>query len=232
MPAQKATPAEMPSEDLVLAAIDRAYRHRTNQRNPGVLLVDVKEHLGLDRTGASTVRLRPTWENLQTLGLIEQTHQSNRILWRLTDAGHKRLQAGRQTSDLSLPESPQHRRWRNPCRSHRHVGLRQTSTRSTQAVEASSTDWRTAALVRREMEILQALCPLSRRWEPLRKSARIISMNQTGAVMNIKTTPARITKPGHPRPAIEARNVCCRYDPKSEILAGSTVILSTASGNV
>jgi DNA-binding PadR family transcriptional regulator len=112
MPAKKPTPATMPSEDLVLAAIDRAFRHRTNQRNPGVLLVDVKEHLGLDRSGASTVRLRPTWQNLQTLGLVEQTHQSNRILWRLTDTGHTRLQAARQTSELSLPESPQHRRWR------------------------------------------------------------------------------------------------------------------------
>ncbi len=47
MPTQEPTPADAPSEDLVLAAIERAYRHRTNQQNPGVLLADVKAHLGL-----------------------------------------------------------------------------------------------------------------------------------------------------------------------------------------
>jgi DNA-binding PadR family transcriptional regulator len=112
MPAKKPTPGDAPSEDLVLAAIDRAYRHRNNQRNPGVLFVDVKEHLGLDRTGAATLRLRPTWETLETFGLIEQAHQSNRVLWRLTDTGHQRLETARQTRELSLPESPQHQRWR------------------------------------------------------------------------------------------------------------------------
>jgi hypothetical protein len=111
----------MPSEDLVLAAIDRAYRHRSNSSNHGALLVDVKEHLGLPRSGSATLRLRPTWQTLQTLGLIEQPRQSNRVLWRLTSAGHKRLTAARKTSDLTLPEAPQHRRWRYP---HTEAGKR------------------------------------------------------------------------------------------------------------
>jgi hypothetical protein len=116
MPAKKPTPVEMPSEDLVLAAIDRAYRHRSNSSNPGVLLVDVKEHLGLPRSGSATLRLRPTWQTLQTLGLVEQTRHRNHGLWRLTAAGHKRLTAAQKTSDLTLPEAPQHRRW-----SHAHT---------------------------------------------------------------------------------------------------------------
>jgi hypothetical protein len=113
MPAKKPTPAEMPSEDLVLAAIDRAYRHRTNRQNPGVLFVDVKGHLGLDRSGAATLRLRTTWQTLQARSLIEQSRRSNRVQWRLTDAGHRRLQAARRSGQLQLPESPQHQRWRH-----------------------------------------------------------------------------------------------------------------------
>src|ERR1700689_3112805 len=112
MPEKKPTPGESPSEDLVLAAIDRAYRHRRNTDNPGVLFVDLKEHLGLPRSGSATLRLRPTWETLHADGLIEQSRQSNRVIWRLTEDGHKRIQAARRTSQLPLPESPQHRTWR------------------------------------------------------------------------------------------------------------------------
>jgi hypothetical protein len=113
MPAKKPIPADAPSEDLVLAAIDRAYRHRTNRQNPGVLFVDVKEHLGLPRSGSATLRLRPIWQTLQTLGLVEHSCRGNRVQWRLTVAGHKRLQAARRNSQLLLPESPQHQRWRH-----------------------------------------------------------------------------------------------------------------------
>ncbi len=112
MPAKKPTPAEMPSEDLVLAAIERAYRHRTNQQNPGVLLADVKAHLGLPRSGAATLRLRPIWQALDDARLIEQFRSQGSLVWNLTPAGHRRLIAATKTSDLSLPESPQHRRWK------------------------------------------------------------------------------------------------------------------------
>jgi hypothetical protein len=112
MPAKKPNPAEMPSEDLLLAAIDRAFRHRRNCQKSGTVLSVVKEHLGLARDGAATTRLRPTWDALQDAGLIEQFRSQGAIVWNLTDAGHKRLAAARQTSGLTLPEAPQHRRWR------------------------------------------------------------------------------------------------------------------------
>jgi len=112
MPAKKPTPAATPSEDLVLAAIERAYRHRTNQQNPGVLLADVKAHLGLPRSGAATLRLRPIWQALHDARLIEQFRLQGNLVWNLTPAGHRRLTAASKTSDLSLPESPQHRRWK------------------------------------------------------------------------------------------------------------------------
>jgi hypothetical protein len=51
------TSPEQPSEEAVLAAIERALRHRRPQQSGGVLLSVVKEHLGLSRH--DTRRLRP-----------------------------------------------------------------------------------------------------------------------------------------------------------------------------
>jgi hypothetical protein len=151
MPAKKPTPATMPSEDLVLAAIDRAYRHRTNQQNPGVLLADVKTHLGLPRSGAATLRLRPIWENLQTLGLIEQFRLQGNLVWNLTPAGHRRLTAATKTSDLTLPESPQHSRWKtarteaaqliDTLREDLRAALADATRLLANDSEATSTDW-------------------------------------------------------------------------------------------
>jgi len=112
MPTRKPTPGELPAE-LVLAAIDRAYRHRRNYNNPGVPLVEVKEHLGLPRTGSATLRLRPTWQALHTAGLIEQARQSDRVVWKLTPTGTQQLEAARKTGTIGpLPEAPQHQHWR------------------------------------------------------------------------------------------------------------------------
>jgi hypothetical protein len=106
------TSEELPSEDLLLAAIDRAYRHRRRAENPGVRLASVKEHLGLAAGSASTRRLRPVWDGLHAASLIEPSEPRSQGLWRLTSAGVERLQAARQSGALELPESPQHRDWR------------------------------------------------------------------------------------------------------------------------
>jgi len=113
MPATKPTPEQPPSEGLLLAAIDRAYRHRRRSENPGVRLASVKEHLGLEGGGASTRRLRPLWDGLRAACLIEPSEPRGQPLWRLTSAGVERLQAARKSGgELELPESPQHRDWR------------------------------------------------------------------------------------------------------------------------
>jgi hypothetical protein len=116
MPSKKRTPEAMPSKELVLAAIERAELHRhkhDDSDQPGVLLATVKEHLGLARGGAATIRLRPTWNELQAAGLIEQGRTLGRVVWKLTSAGRGHLARARQVGDIgSLPESPQHRQWR------------------------------------------------------------------------------------------------------------------------
>ncbi len=53
MPANKPMPEKI-SEEMVLAAIDRAIRHSRLSETADVLLATVKEHLGLPRHGGAT----------------------------------------------------------------------------------------------------------------------------------------------------------------------------------
>jgi DNA-binding transcriptional regulator PaaX len=110
MPANKPTPEGTPSDDLLLAALDRAERHQCRE-GQGVLLVTLKAHLGLPHHSGTTLRLRPQLARLQTAGLIERTRHLRLILWRLTGSGHARLDDARLTDELALPESPQHQQW-------------------------------------------------------------------------------------------------------------------------
>jgi hypothetical protein len=113
MPKAKRTPEAMPSDDLILAAIERAERHRDRPDHPGVVLSTIKEHLGLASNGWTTIQLRPQWEALTAAGFIEQSRRGGAVVWRLTSAGQKQLDSARQTTDIgSLPESPQHHDWR------------------------------------------------------------------------------------------------------------------------
>jgi hypothetical protein len=110
MPGSKRTPAQPPSDDLLLAAIDRAERHQGRQ-GEGVLLVAVKEHLDLPRSGAATLMLRPILERLTHAQLIQAVHLRRAGLWSATEKGRHRLRSLRDAEPL--PESPAHRRWRD-----------------------------------------------------------------------------------------------------------------------
>lgn len=123
MPDEKRTREAMPSKELVLAAIERAERHRIRHTDPdldrgrperpGVPLSIVKEHLGLAPGGWTTIRLRPHWNELKEAGLIAQSRRNGFDVWTLTSAGQQQLDAIRDAGTLgALPESPQHRHWR------------------------------------------------------------------------------------------------------------------------
>jgi len=123
MPEAKRTHEAMPSKELVLAALERAELqrikhddpelHRGKPDRPGVLFATVKEHLGLDPGGWTTIQLRPTWQALEDAGLIEQSRLRGSNVWTLTAAGQQRLDTTRNAGRLgALPESPQHRHWR------------------------------------------------------------------------------------------------------------------------
>ncbi len=93
-------------DELMLAALDRACRH--NERT-AVRFATAVEHMGLTPGAASTRRLRPQRESLQAAGLIEQSKAYGREVWGLTTKGRRRLSRG---TPPELPESPQHREWR------------------------------------------------------------------------------------------------------------------------
>jgi hypothetical protein len=105
---------ELPPVELVLAAIDRAVRHRRHDDDrSGVWISDVKKHLGLPHTGATTVWLRPVWQQLEAEHLIEQNRDGGLPRCQLTRTGKLRLAAAMDAEGLyQLPESPQHARWR------------------------------------------------------------------------------------------------------------------------
>jgi hypothetical protein len=109
MPRTKPTSAALPSPELVLAAIERAERHQHHDRR-GVSRATIQEHLGLTPGSPTTRQLRPTWDALQTGGMVEEVRRQGIVMWALTDAGHTQLIDRGEIGEL--PESPQHRCWR------------------------------------------------------------------------------------------------------------------------
>lgn len=111
----RARPFEPPSDALILAAVDRAERHRPPHlvEVPGVLFAEVVEHLGLVHSPWTTRRVRPHVERLHEAGLLGRSRRDGSYKWSLMPAGRRRLAAARRKGDLGeLPESPQHRAWR------------------------------------------------------------------------------------------------------------------------
>jgi hypothetical protein len=96
------------TDDLLLAALDRAVRHAAG--DPGcALAVSVAEHLAVSpRSGAWRQALRQL-RTLEDVGLVEHTRHLGMAAWTLTDHGRERL----SQTEVALPESPQHRQWRS-----------------------------------------------------------------------------------------------------------------------
>jgi hypothetical protein len=100
------------SDELVLAAIDRAERHRVGEREGAPFWMMVA-HLGFVHNGWTSRRLRPQMEGLVTHGLVSRARRKGLDVWGLTDAGRERLRVARKAGAVEeLPESPQHRAWR------------------------------------------------------------------------------------------------------------------------
>lgn len=98
------------SELEVLAAVARAEVHLTRHKP---YLSDIAHHLGWRYNGAATVRMRPHLRSLTGAGLLDTKGPSPRYprgqKWSVTDKGRRKLSSA---DPISLPESPQHRRWR------------------------------------------------------------------------------------------------------------------------
>jgi hypothetical protein len=108
---------EQPREALVLAAVERADRHRPPPRPgstapAGARVADVVEHLGPAHPGRPRpAELRRTLAGLAAAGLFEAARRHGVEVWALSPRGRRRLRASGATAEL--PESPQHRAWRH-----------------------------------------------------------------------------------------------------------------------
>jgi hypothetical protein len=104
------TPYTSLSEGFILAAVERAACH---QRSDEVSVVVVVEHLGFEPTRGSVGLLRLRLETLHGSGWLTRTQRDDRENWGLTPAGREELAKCREGGTLGdLPESPQHRVWR------------------------------------------------------------------------------------------------------------------------
>lgn len=98
------------SDDLVLAAVGRAERHRERE-GEGVMMSDIAEHLGFVHGSWTTRSLRPQIEAFIAADLLVRSRRGGVVIWGLTSAGRGRVE--RAGESVGLPESPQHRAWRH-----------------------------------------------------------------------------------------------------------------------
>jgi hypothetical protein len=104
------SPADAIPDALVLAAIERAARHRASD-TPEVPAWAIKEHLNIPRRSR---RIRTQLDALEAGGSLVRSRRHGIPTWVLTNAGHRRLQRARRAGNVpALPESPQHQAWRN-----------------------------------------------------------------------------------------------------------------------
>jgi hypothetical protein len=96
-------------DELILAALDRAVRHR--DAGP-VTVRSVHDHLALAPRSRAARHVRTRLDALAESGMVECSRARGFALWALTRAGSASLTRARRSSSIELPESPQHRAWR------------------------------------------------------------------------------------------------------------------------
>jgi hypothetical protein len=112
-PDPQATPPQPPSEELLLAAIERAARHRANAI-PAVPVWAILDHLAIPRRSGPARHVRAQLNTLSAAEQLQRSRLHGMPTWELTDSGRARLRrAQRSSAPPVLPESPQHRAWRN-----------------------------------------------------------------------------------------------------------------------
>ena len=185
------------SDELVLAAIDRAERHRDRQ-SEGVMVSHIAEHLGFVPTAWTTRNLNPQLKALIDAGLLERSRRHGLPMIGLRDSGRKRLKRARRTNDpLSLPEAPQHREWRNTrsVAANRIAGLRDqvrrtlkdASTLLTTETARSDAWFAVADRLHRQCVQLGSATYCLREWdEPGDADADLRNLGPTRAISNMK----------------------------------------------
>jgi hypothetical protein len=103
-------PFEEISEEMVLAAIERAERHSHTDRS-GAAVWTILQHLGLTPRSRGARQARHELQSLHDAGWLERSPRTRTGIWSLTSTGRRRLRNAKNVP--ALPESPQHRAWRD-----------------------------------------------------------------------------------------------------------------------
>jgi DNA-binding PadR family transcriptional regulator len=101
------------SHPLILAALERAERHHPSEhaepRKRGIGYWYIVGHLGLRMGSGTGRRLRPRLQELEADGLVSVGRRNKVVVYSLTRKGRRKLS---EVGTVELPESPQHRAWR------------------------------------------------------------------------------------------------------------------------
>ena len=101
------------SDELILACIDRAVRHRAAD-DAGVSMWAITKHLGIGRRSVAARHVRLRLVALEEVGRLAISRPHGVSVWVLTRNGRQRLRRARHAGNVpELPESPQHRHWRD-----------------------------------------------------------------------------------------------------------------------
>jgi hypothetical protein len=103
---------EPPSDQLILAALERAARHRARETQ-AMPVWAIYEHLDIPQRSASARHVRARLEVLLAAGRLERSRHHGVPSWELTSSGIRQLRRARRAGTVAaLPDSPQHRAWR------------------------------------------------------------------------------------------------------------------------
>ncbi len=106
------TPKTIP-DVLVLAAVERAVRHRLRAGTPSPIW-EILRHLDISPRSGDARHVRARIRELAAAGVLARERSHGVDVWRLTPNGRRRLRRARGSArEPLLPESPQHKAWRD-----------------------------------------------------------------------------------------------------------------------
>ncbi len=103
--------AELIPDELILAALDRAMRHR--ERQEAATKNSIYQHLAIPTRSGAARHVHRRIAALEETGAVERSRRHGFDVWSLTSYGWRRLQPAQHAGKIELPESPQHQEWRN-----------------------------------------------------------------------------------------------------------------------
>lgn len=105
------THADPIPDAMILAAIDRAARHWPHGEE--VSKNEIYDHLAVPSRSGPARHVHRRLAALEAAGFLERSSRNGVEVFELTSSGRRQLRDAQRIEEVVLPESPQHRAWRN-----------------------------------------------------------------------------------------------------------------------